>query len=127
MNYVPVDHAGPARPGDGGRLLRRRGKPSLMILRIAELRRLFVQRYGPDGLPDDDAGRGDLRVLLEHQARLPADAAWRLTSTIERWAPWMSRDSARVLVDEVVTTPRKWTAQALGEELGLRSTERQAL
>jgi hypothetical protein len=39
-------------------------------LRIADLRRLFTDRYGPV-LPDDDAGRGDAFIMACHLGWCP--------------------------------------------------------
>jgi hypothetical protein len=40
---------------------------SMAKQRVAELRRLFVARYG-NQLPDDDAGRGDAKLMIDHIA-----------------------------------------------------------
>ena len=61
---------------------------SLTALRIAELRRLFVHRYGRV-LPDDDAGRDDVLVMAHHIARRQGDAPKAIRSWAELQAPWM--------------------------------------
>lgn len=110
-------------------LPRRRRAPSLVVLRVAELRRLFVDRYGgwAAAFPDDDAGRGDLEILLHHLARLPGNPSFRLGETVSRWAPWLSVQEGEDLVVQVLRSPRRWKAATLGEELGLLSADRRRL
>ena len=97
-------------------------------LRLGDLKRLLRSRYGHT-LPDDDAGREDLRLLLWTISMGQGD--WtKLKNAIEVWAPWMDTDEALQLIDEINGTPdylRKPRARLLGEKLGLKNHERQAL
>jgi hypothetical protein len=97
-------------------------------LRLGDLKRLLRWRYGPI-LPDDDAGRDDLRLLLLTISMGQGD--WtKLKNTIEVWAPWMDADEALQVIDEINRTPdylRKPKARSLGEKLRLLNHERQAL
>src|SRR4051794_16491709 len=48
---------------------RRASRPKFVNIRKAELERLFADRYGRS-LPDDDAGRADLRLMADHLCQL---------------------------------------------------------
>jgi hypothetical protein len=110
-------------------------------IRLGELRRLFADRYRGSVLPDDDAGRDDLRELLLPISLGPHEAVkrsrveiWgpieRMRREIERWAPWMSEDEAQEVIDEINLTPewqRRPMARTLGERLQLPYTERARL
>ena len=119
------------------------GAQSEMIrrLRLGDLRKLFRDRWGPV-LPDDDAGREDLRELLlpisigPYEAirnpgaiklRSPTDRMFR---EIELSAPWMQKDEAQALVDEINQMPmwqRKPKARTLGERLNVTYGKREEL
>jgi len=94
-------------------------------LRLGDLQKVLRWRYGPT-LPDDDAGRDDLRLLLQTISIGQGD--WtKLKNAIEVWAPWMNAAEALQLIDEVNRTPdylRKPKARPLGEKLGLLNSER---
>jgi hypothetical protein len=94
-------------------------------LRLGNLRTLLRHRYGPV-LPDDDAGRDDLRWLLLHVSAGP-NAYLKMPRTIEVWAPWMELDEAAAFVAEVNCTPHLPTAARLGRELGVTNTIRERL
>ena len=91
-----------------------------------DLQKLLRSRYGPT-LPNDDAGREDLRELL-----LPV---WlgleaKMPKAIEVWAPWMSADEGTQLIDQINRIPlyeRKVRARRLGERLHVTNREREAL
>ncbi len=114
----------------------------LRRLRLGDLRRLFADRCRGPSLPDDDAGRDYLKELLlpislgPHEAvkRPGAVKLWgptdRMRREIELWAPWMSDDEARELIDEVNLMPtwqRKPKARTLGERLSVPYGERARL
>lgn len=106
--------------------LRRRydnGVPLPLRLRIAELERFFVDTYGGRRLPDDDAGRDDLRLMLDHLAQIDADCcrAW-----IARWCPFL----ADAEIEKAIARAgigRRWKADALARELGLTDATRTKL
>ena len=56
-------------------------------LLIGELQRIYRGRYGPT-LPDDDAGRDDLELMLIHAA------PDKRTNMLAAWAPWMTAAEA---------------------------------
>jgi hypothetical protein len=99
---------------------------SITALRIAELRRLFLHRYGRI-LPDDDAGRDDALIMAHHIARRQGDARKRIQSWIELQAPWMAKDEMATLIDHVVARPLKWRADKLAPRLRLTEAERRQL
>jgi hypothetical protein len=88
---------------------------TLRRLRLGDLKRLFRHRWGPE-LPDDDAGREDLRELLL-AISLGQHAEIKMPKAIEVWAPWMPPNEATLLIDNVNRTPiwhRKPNAKRLG-------------
>jgi hypothetical protein len=97
-------------------------------LRLGNLRKLFRYRYGPT-LPDDDAGREDLRELLL-PISVSANANTKMPNAIEVWAPWMQQQEAIALIDDINRTPRRQrmpTARLLGKRLRVTNAERERL
>ena len=97
-------------------------------LRLGNLRKLFRDRYGPT-LPDDDAGREDLRELLL-PISVSANADIKMPKAIEVWAPWMQQQEAIALIDDINRTPRRQrmpTAKQLGKRLRVTNSERERL
>jgi hypothetical protein len=100
----------------------------LRRLRLGNLRKLFRHRYGPT-LPDDDAGREDLRELLL-PISVSANADIKMPNAIEVWAPWMQQQEAIALIDDINRTPyrqRMPTAKLLGRRLHVTNAERERL
>jgi hypothetical protein len=96
--------------------------------RLGDLKRVLRSRYGHT-LPDDDAGREDLELLLDMVSCVP-DARFRMKNIIETWAQWMSTEESYKLVEHVLRKPdylRKIRAAQLGEKLNLTYREREAL
>jgi hypothetical protein len=97
-------------------------------LRIGELNRIFGDRYGGDRvgyeLPDDDAGRGDLEILLQHYAN---SNPHKLHSIAKLRAPWMEAPEIWELVEQIGAYPRQYRAKTLGSMLRVTRTERQSL
>ena len=101
---------------------RRKGtRPSIATLRVCELNRLFHTRYGPQ-LPDDDAGQGDVVIMINHLIVL-ADGKLRARDWCSRHAPWFAIE-APGLLDKLITHPRRWRADTLGKLLNLTSVDR---
>src|SRR5262249_36765413 len=97
-------------------------------LRLGELKRVLLRRYGHE-LPDDDAGRADLELLLD-VVSFARDARRRMKNIIETWAPWMDTAQSYELVENVLRKPvyeRKIKKDDLGAALNLTFLERQAL
>jgi hypothetical protein len=94
-------------------------------IRVAELRRLFVGRYG-QMLPDDDAGRDDAWIMAHHLAHL-TNPERRIASWIELQAPWMASAEAEALIAKVMAKPLRWRADRLAARLNLHEAERRRL
>jgi hypothetical protein len=97
-------------------------------LRLANLRKLLRDRNGPI-LPDDDAGREYLFELLLPISIGP-HADIKMPNAIEVWAPWMDRNEARAIIDQINLMPmwqRKPPAKVLGQRLKLTNPDRERL
>lgn len=107
---------------------RRRPSPMQLIgLRMRDLTALFRSRYGGATLlPDDDAGREDLFVAVNHLACL-AHPRKHVASWIETWAPWLTIAEQRDLVGPALANPQRWKADALAWRLRLTKEQRAML
>jgi hypothetical protein len=118
------------RYADAARRWRRSSGPPpihwMAARRILEIERLLTHRYG-DELPDDDAGREDLVILLNHVAQNRHDPRTKVMSRIRRWAPLMAPTEADALADMVLKQPRKYKATTIGGLMRLAREERSAL
>ena len=102
---------------------------TLRRLRFGDLLRLFRHRWGYI-LPDDDAGRGDLWLLVTNCSLAAAEPEKKMAHVIEVWAPWMSPDERAAYVQHVWGLDlyqRIQTAGELGQQLGLTNATREAL
>jgi hypothetical protein len=104
---------------------RRHRGPPLNILRHAQVRRILADRYGPI-LPDDDAGRDDLFVMLSLRVTR-GEGELVLRRVVDVLAPWMSDQEATALLDRVYDKIIKWTAVGLGRRLNLTDADRTRL
>lgn len=100
-------------------------RPPIAKLRAGELSRLFFTRYRGTILPDDDAGRADALIMINHLIML-ADGKRQVLDWCRRCAPWFL-DHAQLLLDELIKRPRKYRADPLGQLLNLTSEERDRL
>jgi hypothetical protein len=118
-------HAEIARRYNAGQ----RDRPfSMTAVRIAELRRVFGDRYGRHGLPDDDAGEDDALIMCHHIARRPVPNHPKLMAAfLSSWAPWMPADRVSAMITTVTANPIRWTADKLGARLRLTEEERERL
>ena len=95
-------------------------------LRLRDMRNYLRCRYGHT-LPDDDAGREDLRELL-YPISVGPNPAIKMPKAIELWAPWMSPAEAGELIDAINLMPiwlRKPSARELGKRLRVTNQMRQ--
>ena len=112
------------RPGDDAdkwELIRR--------LRYGALLKLFRHRWG-HVLPDDDAGRDDLWLLVTNVSLAAAEPQKKMHHVIEMWAPWMSEEERSAYVKHVWGLDlyqRVQCGEQIGRLLGLTNAERQAL
>jgi hypothetical protein len=92
----------------------------LARLRKRQLERIFIDRYGGRALPNDDAGRRDLRAMADHLALIGEGYVANWTSL---WTRWLSTEGTDALVEQV--GPGKyWMAADLGEEMNLDAATR---
>jgi hypothetical protein len=103
---------------------RQKANARVANFRKAEIEMLFKDRYHARDLywqlPDDDAGRDDLRIMLKHLAPLGED---RARQWAEHRAPWMPEDELDALLAEV-GPGRRWTSTTLGRALNLKNETR---
>lgn len=107
---------------------RKRGRRSpmqLIALRLNDLATLFRSRYGYT-LPDDDAGRDDARIALNHLACLPHPMP-AIKRWLEVWAPWMTLAEQREISAPIIANPLRWKADALAWRLRLTKEQRTML
>lgn len=106
---------------ESARRARRNGTASIVSRkRLRDLDRLFHHRYG---MPDDDSGREDLAVALDHLVLRP-DAVLVLERWVRPRAPWVTDQELENMRD---AAGRTWTATDLGTHLGLTDDERTKL
>jgi hypothetical protein len=108
------------------RRYRRSGKIGMSTLRAAELDRLFDHRYRGIPLPDDDAGRGDVRIML-HTLGRRSDPVQRIDCWLACRAPWFGGAERDRLIEAVMDNPLRWRADTLGKMLGLTTADRATL
>jgi hypothetical protein len=105
-------------------------KPEMLRrIRLGDIKRLLLDRYGPT-LPDDDAGRDDLFELLLCTSLRPASATRIMRNVIEVYAPWMTEREAEAVIQQVERIPpelRRRKAEYLGERFRLINDERERL
>jgi len=94
--------------------------------REPELRRLFRFRY-VDRLPADDTGRRAAARMLEAIALSGPDGSVRAENFLVLCCPWMARsERAEITAAAFEAPPYLWSAQLLGDNLGLTWEERDA-
>lgn len=102
---------------------RRNDAAFLPRLRIAELERIFALHYRDTRLPDDDAGRADMRLIADHLAQIDPRL---IRPWASKWMPTLPAAELDALVADV-GTGRRWKADALARELGLDDVTRSRL
>lgn len=105
---------------------RSRASPcQIAALRLHDLARLFRARYGVT-LPDDDAGRDDMMVAVNHLASL-AHPKRRIENWLDLWAPWLSRAESQTIIAAAILEQHHWTADQLAWRMRLTDADRTAL
>ncbi len=97
-------------------------REKLRRFRLGGLYKVFSHRYR-DSLPDDDAGREDLEILL----RMSRQKNWR--GAAKAWAPWLTKYERTRLEDKLLAIPdadRVLDHKQLGRTLRLTEAERTA-
>jgi hypothetical protein len=103
----------------------RRTPMQLVALRLHDLAKIFRHRYGLV-LPDDDAGREDLEIAVNHLASL-ARPRRHIANWIGLWAPWITAKEQQEMVGAALATPQHWKADNLAWRLRLTAEERRML
>ena len=107
-------------------------KPKLETLRcllVGNLLKLFRHRYGPT-LPDDDAGRDDLRPLLYVCSLARFDPEMKMRNQIETVARWMRAAEAKEMIEyemHLTVGGRRLSAKQIGERVNLKNADRERL
>jgi hypothetical protein len=102
-------------------------RETIRRLLVGDLRRVYHHRYGP-ALPDDDAGREDLELILMPISLAPKAAAEKMKYQIEILAPWMPEPVAAALIDNLMQLPlwyRRPSFKEVGERIRLTNAERE--
>jgi hypothetical protein len=103
-----------------GRAEVERSLETIRRLRLGDLRRLLRARYGHT-LPDDDAGRDDLELLLMLSFER------HHSNVVSLWAPWMPTAEAERLIASVRSVPpsmRTPSTRVLGKRVRLINADR---
>jgi hypothetical protein len=108
------------------RMRRRFSGPALVTIRMAEIFRVLVDRYGGAPLPNDDAGRDDLRLLFQVLSTC-TDATSRMLSVARVWAPWYPAAELEALAGDVAARPKRFKADTIAARLGITSATRARL
>jgi hypothetical protein len=91
-------------------------------LRFRDLQTWFRFCYG-GGLPDDDAGRDDIAILIGY-AVMSGKPTWPL---FETWTPWLDDDERERIVESATRFPIWHTDDELARRLRIQYQQRQAL
>jgi hypothetical protein len=97
----------------------------VIVNRVRELRLFLSHRYG-DTLPDDDAGRDDLELLLNYVVQLnPGYGVPAMIAEARASAPWLSCEDARTLAKRIAgRRPIKLKADTIARRIGCTYAER---
>jgi len=99
----------------------------LATIRCREVQRYIIDRYGPV-LPDDDAARDDIMIMLHHIAhKQAADRQWLMNDWLDQRAPWLIGEERAAFIRKVFRHPIRYSADTLAEKLGLTFARRQRL
>jgi len=94
----------------------------IAVKRIRDIELYLEGRYGRV-LPDDDAGRQDLVILLNHLAQNPIDPQAKMRAAIHCWAAWMDHDERQDLIERIAGKPRWYKAKTLGRLMRITKEE----
>lgn len=97
--------------------------------RLGDIQSILWDRY-KGAFTECDAGRDDLKILLEPLSLKQYDAEGKMRDAISRCAPWMAAEEAEQIIGEVLNLPpwlRKPKAETLGNRIGLSVAKREEL
>jgi hypothetical protein len=99
----------------------------LATFRCRDVDRYLIDRYGRV-LPDDDAARDDIMIMLHHIAyKQAADRQWLMNDWLDQRAPWLTGNERAAFIRKVFAHPIRYEADTLAEKLGLTFARRQRL
>lgn len=105
---------------------KRKSTPLQIVgLRLVDLATVYRSRYGLI-LPNDDAGRDDIALAVDHLAAL-AHPKKHITQWLDLWAPWLTLAEVNDVIANGITNRRNWTADQLAWRLRLMKEERTML
>jgi hypothetical protein len=78
-------------------------------------------------LPDDDAGREDLLIAIDHLVAIPSATPSWIRNWICESAPWATSDKIMEWIKQASALRRTWTAETLGRRLNLTDADRTRL
>ncbi|MBV9240391.1 MAG: hypothetical protein JO314_00135 [Acidobacteria bacterium] len=94
--------------------------------RIADLKKIFRDRYG-NQFPNDDAGRDDIRVMAHHFAWHTNHPHLFINYSELMCGSWLPPAELAQIIAEVKAKPRFWSADELAEQLNLNYADRMRL
>ena len=102
---------------------------SWLTRRISEIELVLWNRYHDGILPDDDAGRDDLRIMLHHIGRHTGS---NIESAMRKWiamrAPWLDEDEGDTLIRYYLASKKKLPkADTLARFMGLKYADRKRI
>jgi hypothetical protein len=95
----------------------------IAALRMRDLGILYRARYRGEQLPDDDAGRDDMMVAVNHLASL-AHPKGRIEGWLDMWCPWLSRAESAEIIAKAIIHQQHWTADQLAWRFNLLDEDR---
>lgn len=104
-------------------LQKEKREPSALIINLFKvaMEELFAARYGERRLPDDDAGRDDLRIMMDVLMQRGEDHC-------RGWAAYWMPDLPDHELDDILDSAgKRWTPAAIGKALNLTNAERTRL
>ena len=103
-------------------------RETIRRLIVGDFRKVLRHRCGTM-LPDDDAGREYLYLLLRLAALSPKAAAEKMQHEIELYAPWAGNEERQWVDDLAQLDPRRiWlSGEELGKRIRLTNSERERL
>jgi hypothetical protein len=109
---------------DAARRKRRKPAPeTLASIRVSQLSREYADRYRGMHLPDDDAGRDDVLLILHHLAQTN-NPERRIRNWLRDHAPWFDDADS---IARIMANPRNFRADPLGDKIGLTDERRTRL
>jgi hypothetical protein len=98
--------------------MRRNPGGAFITFRMAELFRYFNHLYGAAPLPNDDAGRDDIKLMFQVLSTTTSPDH-RMVDVARTWAPWLPEGELAALVADVVEHPRRFKADTIAVRLGI--------